>query len=252
VYVLDEGLGRIIKLSATGTIDRRWGRGGIFAARYLQGAAGIAVDRNDRVYVTDFGGNRIVRVSANGRSAAVWPASQLVPPLINPAGIAIGAQDTVFVADQANGRVQVFSSGGARRMLWRVIERAKPDQQLLFQATPLGIAVGAGNRLHLTDALNRRVMEFSASGRLVSSSTDHFRTPVGVASGPGETAYVADAARNSVDLISSQGQVVRSIHDADGKNFIRPSGVTVDRSGDLLISDTGNNRIVRLPADSLH
>lgn len=84
-----------------------------------------------------------------------------------------------------------------------------------------------------------------------SSNGNELNNPQDMCLGQKGTAYenymfIADTGNNRVVILDPNGQVVRTIEEADGKAFVRPSGITVKSENDIYISDTGNARIVHM------
>lgn len=64
--------------------------------------------------------------------------------------------------------------------------------------------------------------------------------------------FIADTDNSRVVILDAEGKLVRAITEADGKTFLRPSGVTVDKDNDIYISDTGNGRIVHTTVEGAY
>ncbi len=74
------------------------------------GPRGIAVDSQNRVYVTDTGKQRVVVFDNLGNYITQFGSrGMVVGQLDEPVGIAVDAEGKVYVADTWNNRVQVFS-----------------------------------------------------------------------------------------------------------------------------------------------
>jgi hypothetical protein len=92
---------------------------------------------------------------------------------------------------------------------------------------------------------------FSGDGGPATSA--QLNQPVAVAADASGNLYIADQHNNRIRIVTSTG-IIRTLTGSspgfagDGgpaasARISSPGGVTVDRSGDLLIADIGNNRI---------
>ena len=80
---------------------------------------GVGVDAQGNVYITEYGGDRVRKVSPNGTITTIagtgksgfsgdgGPATSA--RLYGPAGVAVDAKGNVYIADQQNGRVRKVS-----------------------------------------------------------------------------------------------------------------------------------------------
>ena len=87
--------------------------------------AGVAVDRRGRVYVSDSGNFRVVKLSRSGKILAVWGRRGSGPGAfgvgydgLGPGDVALGPNGLVYVDDPGNRRIEVFSPTGRLRAVW--------------------------------------------------------------------------------------------------------------------------------------
>src|SRR6185369_14139532 len=101
--------------------------------------AGIAVDAEGNVYVTDQALDRVVKFASDGTPLIQWGASGTSPGQFNaPFGVAIDDR-TLYVVDQLNSRVQKFGTDGTVLGGWGVAGAASGELR-----TPFGVAVSGG------------------------------------------------------------------------------------------------------------
>ena len=141
-------------------------------AGQLQNPNGVAVDGAGNVYVSDYGGKRVVVFSAAGEVVRTIGVGQLT----NPMGVAVDGAGNVYVSDDDGNRVVVFSAAGE-------VVRTFGAGQL---TNPRGVAVDGAGSVFVSDYGNR-VVVFSAAGEVVrtiggpGSGAGQLRSPCGVA-----------------------------------------------------------------------
>src|SRR5262245_66315466 len=81
--------------------------------------AGIAVDLDGNVYVSDYAFDRIVKFAPDGTVVGQWGAPGSAPGQFNgPFGLAIDASNALYVVDQLNSRIQKFATDGTPLGAW--------------------------------------------------------------------------------------------------------------------------------------
>jgi outer membrane protein assembly factor BamB len=74
---------------------------------------GICVDRQDNIYVADWGNNRVQKFAPDGGLLARFEGSSTgVGSLKGPAGVAVDSDGDVYVTDWGNHRVQIYAADG--------------------------------------------------------------------------------------------------------------------------------------------
>ncbi len=207
---------------------------------------GIAVDAVGNLYVADSGNNRVLRyprpVDQTGRITpdivigqadftSATSAEISAYSLRAPAAVAIGQDGDLFVADAGNNRVLEFAAGSG------------------------------------TNALATRVYgqpNFTTLGAVSPASAQTFNSPQGVYVDPSGTMYVADTGNNRVlvfpdtenDPAAGAAAVMvlgqndfSSVGAGGGSSGLRlPFDVAADSQEDILVSDSGNNRVLVFPS----
>lgn len=205
-----------------------------------------------------------------------WPAAMTTVAGNGQRGFADGAggsarfSDPFAIAIDGKGALYVADAGDTNR-----IRKIDPDGRTSTLPgrfdTPSGVAVDADGDLYVADTGANRIFKISAAGAVTAVAGDgqagfrdgpagqaQFNGPIGVAVGKDGAVYVADTYNDRIRLITPQGQVTTLAGGAapgfaDGAGaavaFDRPCGLALDRNGDLLIADAGNDAIRRLARD---
>jgi uncharacterized protein (TIGR03437 family) len=210
----------------------------------LSAPTGIAVNPNDgTLYVADSGNNRLLRfprpVSQPGRIAADAVIGQpnftsgvqnivSASSLSSPGGVAVGPNGQIFVADTLNNRVLEFAPGastGASAVrvygqpgMNSSVKPSQPSVQTL--SAPQGICVDQASNLYVVDTAANRALIFS-------------NTPTAPPAGAAATFVIGQGNFNG---------------GAGGTALKAPLDIAVNSSGQIYISDTGNNRVLYFPS----
>ena len=202
----------------------------------LSGGApfGSAVDGSGNVYVADHAGNQVLEFKP---SAGVFTQSTVLTGLNGPTFVALDGAGNLFVSDTQNNRVLfVPNENGALN---------GADVSIMSIAglgTPQGIAVDGFGNLYVADSANGVVIELPSGGGTPVTIAQGLTAPQGVAVDASENVYVTT--NNAVTEYPFGGGTPISL----GSGFTNPSGLAVDAAGNIYVADTGNARIVEVPA----
>jgi tripartite motif-containing protein 71 len=228
MYVSDTPRDHVLKLGPDGRVLATWGtctpaaenrfcdksQPGLFV-----GPEGIAVDGAGNVYVIESAGNRIQKLTSDGRPLAMWEMRGRIPGelwILGSPGIDLAGN--LYVPDGFNNRVFKFSSEGA--VLAQFGTGPDPSPQPGQFHYPKGVAVDQAGNIYVTDTYNWRVQKLAADGSLI------------------------DQWRNCLDgplcQIPANGE--------EPGQFFAARGLAVDGQGNLYVADTANKRVQRLIA----
>ncbi|TAE30507.1 MAG: T9SS C-terminal target domain-containing protein [Candidatus Kapaibacterium sp.] len=246
-------------------------------------AAGAGAQFNAPVGVAFYAGNMFVADGDNNRVRRITPTGVVTTfagsgafvsvdgtgagaSFAAPHGIAADASGNLFVADYVTHRIRVISPGGAVTTLaggtagWNDATGAAAQ----FNG-PVGVAF-AGGIVYVSDLIGHRIRKITYPGGVVTTlagsggmgSADgtglaaQFNNPRGIAVDAAGNVYVADQSNNRIRKITPAGVVTTLAGSgaagfADGTGlaaqFNIPTGIAVDASGNLYVSDAGNTRI---------
>lgn len=266
VFVSDGEAGKIWKISAEGVVT--------LFAEGLNTPSAIAFYDSGDLFVADTGSHTIKKIDESGRVELLAGAEgeagntdgDINTARFNaPIGIAVGPDGKIYVADTYNDRIRVIENslvttlaGGTRGFSDSVGSDAKFD-------TPCGIAVLKDGRILVADTGNGRIRIVEPDGRVTTLAGDgsgdvrdgllagaSFYRPSALAIDEVDNIYVADG--NAIRAIRRRAfPFVETLSDersgfADGTiftaRFNRPSGLAIDKYGDLIIADS-DNRVIR-------
>jgi tripartite motif-containing protein 71 len=206
----------IYKYSLAGKELAHWGGHGSGPGQ-LEAPDKLALDTQGNLYVTEVGSrstgegqnNRVQKFSPTGTPLAQWGTFGSAPGQFNaPIGIAVDEQGDIYLADVGNHRIQKLSASGQPLVQWHTVGSGSGE------LTEIGydLALDASGNVYVSEPHpfsdgNDRIQKFSPSGALLA-------TWGGSGTGPGQ--------------------------------FIDPTGLAVDRKGDVFVVDWNNNRIQEL------
>jgi len=261
VYIADLGNARVRRVDVDGNITTVAGGGALDPSPANEGRSGVSMrllaprnllaDDQLNLYISDFAGHRVFRLSADGLLITVagtgapgyfgdgGPAA--AAQVAFPAGLAMGFDGSLYIADSANHVLRRISNG--------VITT------FASAGTPVGLALDALATLYVADAESGGVLRFPISGALTP-----LKIPASdVARAPDLSLYFAASAAGIVQRIPLFGAIVPSAGGADPARgdggaatvalLNHPSGVAADASGNLYIADRDNRRVRRVASD---
>jgi 6-bladed beta-propeller len=173
---------------------------------------GLAMDDNDRLFVTDAKLHHVLVFNAKHEIEASFGADQLV----SPAGVALDTTNRfAYVVDTQQDQVLVFDADSYK--LLRRIGTAGKKHTLTGPgefSLPTNVAIDGEGNVYVTDTLNNRVESFDADGNFISefgSSGDgpgRFARPKGIIVDSDAHIWVADEVQNRVQVFDKTGQLL--------------------------------------------
>ncbi|MEO8107964.1 MAG: hypothetical protein ABI720_11670 [Actinomycetes bacterium] len=208
---------------------------------------GVAVtDSGDRVYVTESGGAREVKVYDGAGKAA----GTLKPPTSTgaahlPMYVAINptSQD-VYVSDRLTASIYIYDAKGT------YLRTFAPKGSLSGKFAPLALAFAPDGSLYVTDVggattKTHRVVVFGPDGTLARTmGAPDLNFPNGIAVDSNDDILVADSNNGRLVIFGQYGKPLASINPGIGEGDLgMPRGVAVDDSGMLLVVDTSDHAV---------
>jgi uncharacterized protein (TIGR03437 family) len=188
----------------------------------------VAVDTGGNVYVADFGGNRVIRVTAAGAASTLagngtsgysgdgGPATSAM--LRGPQTVAVDSGANVYVGDTGNNRVRLISGGTIRTFAGNGVAGYDRDGVSAIETqvgNPVAVAVDSAGSVYVTDGSSRvrkifgnglistiggnGTRGYSGDGGPASGAT--LNGPAGLAVAPNGNVFVADSNNNAVRVL---------------------------------------------------
>jgi DNA-binding beta-propeller fold protein YncE len=197
--------------------------------------AGIALDSQENVYVTDEWLNRVSIFDKEGNFLRDWGTSGSDDGELNrPSGIAIDKQDTVYIVDSRNHRVQKFTKDGKFLSTWGSLGSAEGQ----FNA-PWGITIDPQGFVYVADHKNHRVQKFTSDGQFVSqfgrygTGKGQLNRPTDVAVDPDGDVYVCDWANHRIQVFDADGKPITTLR-GDAQELSKWAKMTLAASPDAM------------------
>ncbi|MBN9391944.1 MAG: hypothetical protein J0I20_28165 [Chloroflexi bacterium] len=207
--------------------------------------AGLAIDSQDNLYITD-GGNAVIKKYDNqGNLLKTWGSrgsgdGQFGSPS-SPTKLAVSPANEVYVVDGDNDRVQKFDSNGNFVTKWT---SQKPTN---YSATII-----VDNRGQVYSSL-KGFQKFDANGNYLGNPTANLPDSVklssysGMAVDDAGTLFVPGQDNNHIYAFTAEGQYSKTIPlvGADFPPFYNPNNMAVDHQGNFYFSSWDSNQIFK-------
>jgi DNA-binding beta-propeller fold protein YncE len=220
------------------------GRPGMVSGELLW-PAGIALDAQGTVYVTEEGPHRLQKLSPTGQFLAKWGTNGVPDRLPHggarhgqfnrPCGVVVGPDGRVYVVDTLNHRIQQFSPEGLFLAQWGTLGAGEGQLD-----TPWGVAVDTPRRrLLVSDWRNDRLQAFDLEGAFLATigrpgtGPGELRRPAGVAVDPDGNIAVADWGNDRVQILAPDGAPL-AVLTGHGDQLSKIAQVFMDARDDLV------------------
>jgi sugar lactone lactonase YvrE len=237
-------------VASNATADYVYGQGGSFTsngnmdgAQSLSSPKFVTMDSAGNLYVADAGYHRVLyfpagstvatRVYGQGGSFNTTTPNKggvSTDSLDTPYGVAVDASNNVYIADSGNNRVLYYPAGTntATRVygqsgLFTANTANNGGISTDSLAQPFGVALASDGGLFVADSLNNRVL------------------------------YYPPASTTATRVYGQGGDFTTTTINKGGiskDSLYTPTGVAVDSTGNLYVSDSNNNRVLLFPAVS--
>jgi sugar lactone lactonase YvrE len=249
IYIADQYNNRIRKINtSTGIISTVAGNGiadlvgdgSAATLANLYSPCAITLDGSGNIYIVDYNNHRIRKVIAStgiistvagngtwqfgGYGGYSGDGGAATSAKLNfPTGIAVDDSGNIYIADYSNYRIRKVSvSTGIISTVAGGGSLGDGNAATLANLYyPQGVAVDGSGNIYIADSYNHRIRKVTASSGIIST-----------------------VAGNGIQGYGGDGSAATSA------NLYYPSGVSVDGSGNIYITDKSNHRIRKVTASS--
>jgi sugar lactone lactonase YvrE len=286
LYFIDAGNLRVRRITADGVIGNYAGTGssggagdGGPARSANLSPYGLGLDKNGNLLIADGTNHRVRVVTAADGIINTLAGNGLVT--YDPRGLAVNG-DHIYFSDTANNRIRRFNVQTGEISLVAGDGQAQHagdgDSALTASLSrPRGITFDASGNLYIADSGNHRVRKIGADGKIgtvagngtgaandddgLSATNAALYEPDDVAVDATGTVYVVERLAHRVRRFTVGGTITTVAGtrtaggvEAEGGRAVEsplynPQAIAIEKSGALLVADTGNQRIRRVGAD---
>jgi DNA-binding beta-propeller fold protein YncE len=215
----------------------RFGRSGSEPGS-LRFPSGLAVGKDDLLYVADAGNHRVQMFALNGLPRGSFGSCGAGPSqFLFPSAVAAGPDGEIAVADES-GRLQVFSAEGRFLRSWEGLH--PPIRGIAFSKDRIYVAESELHRIRILLRKGGDAGIFGAPG----FQPGQFISPAGVAVDEEGTVYVADSGNHRIQKLSPEGKPLGQwgAWGAQAGLLSYPAGVGY-ANGRISVADQGNHRV---------
>jgi RHS repeat-associated protein len=265
--------GTIITIAGNGYYNNN-GDGGSALNASLEEPGGVTVDSSGNVYVSDFQGGVVRKVSASTGVISTIAGSgtsgysgdggaAISAQLDGPTALAVDSTGNLYIADTWNSRIRKVnvSTGIITTVAGTVTDGYTGDGGPATSAEicqPSGIAVDGAGNLYIADSANSVIREVSASTGIITTvvnSSAALSDPAGIALDSSGHLYIADFGSNlvrqwtistgSISTVAGNGTAGYSGNggSATSAELNWPTAVAVDGNGNIFIAERDNHVI---------
>lgn len=282
VYVADSLNNRIQKFDQDGFFINKWGTVGSGNSQF-DNPYGVAVDQTGNIYVADSANNRIQKFNNSATYLLEWGTLGVGDGQFDfPVSVQVDDNNgRIYVVDSANHRVEKFDLNGNFLLKWGTNGTADGEFD-----NPLDVVVDLTGNVYITDQGNERIQKFDSNGNFLLKwgtagiGNGEFASTVGIAIdfyGPRNrilentfTSVFWDAVKYDTDNMFPEKSDTININKAGVYSITSqihwlalpiaefptfkndnqsPNGIAVNSLGEIYVSDTGNDRVIKLAPD---
>jgi sugar lactone lactonase YvrE len=194
-----------------------WDKDGKGNAATFLFATGIATDNSGNVYITD--GSLIRKMTPDGTVSTLSVNNSLFPTAPNFTGIVLDASGNIYASDNGNNLIMKLTPGGTSSIFAGNGTKGSMDGQGTSASfnDPLDLGIDGSGNIFITDLISDKIRKLTPGGLVTTVAGNGSK---GASNGPAAQA-----------------------------SFFAPDGVAADKSGNLYISDYGNNLIRKIASD---
>ncbi len=236
----------------------------------------VVLDSSGNVYVADTNNHKIRKITPSGVVSTLAGSTQgdtdgtgIAAQFNYPTGIAIDVSGNLYVAENNNSKIRKITPNGVVTTYAGLGGGGYLDGPVSVAqfSGPMGIAIDATGNMYVSDMFNHKVRKITPDGivsTLAGSTIGYadgtgtaakFNQPAAITVDRNGNVYVADSENSAVRKITPngvattlEGSPIGLYANVNGikSEFLDTEGVVVDASGNVFVSDYGNNRIMEI------
>jgi sugar lactone lactonase YvrE len=246
IYAADQGVGAIFIFGSETSAVELIANG---KQAHFGAISGLAIDDNDRLFVTDVGLHRVDVFSPTHQLEVAFGGDVLSVP----SSVAIDTENRfLYVVDTQEDVVDVFDADNYK-LLRKIGTRGK-KHTLTAPGTfslPTGVAVDADGNVYVTDTLNNRVETFDADGKFINTfgkngdGPQDFERPKGIAVDCDGHIWVTDAAQDRIKVFNREGRLLIYLgqHGEYPGRFMGINSIAIDKGNRVITSEMFPGRV---------
>ena len=213
--------------------DRKGKKVQTITSEKLCNPVGVAMDKDDNIYVSDMSNSSLLKFSKKGKLMKVVGRYGTRPGEFNSLGMIKIINDKLYVCDRWNHRVQILNT--ELEYVNSFGCHGDGDGQFKY---PNGIAQDRAETLYLSDSDNNRVQVFDCKGQFLftfskkGAASEQLKFPSGICVGTDQFVYVSEYGNKCVSVFKTSGEFVTSFG-----QFSLPAGIVIDDDGFVYVSD---------------
>ena len=232
VVAEDSSLGEVTVFGEDGKVQT-------MTCEKLSNPTGVAVDREDNIYVSDHWNHSVFKFNREGELMKVIEQKGTQPGEIqDPRAIKI-INDKLYICDNGNNRFQVLNTELEYMHSFGNYGRGHGEFKW-----PNDIAQDGAGNLYVSDTLNNRVQVFNSEGQFLfeffeRGADSELCRPFGICVDSDQFVYVCDSWNQCVSVFDTSGEFVTSLGE-----IRHPRGIVIDDDGFVYVAEhTFNGRI---------
>ena len=213
----------------------------------------------------------VVTTIAGGDSASFVNGPAPLARFHFPLDVAVAADGAIFVTDVQNHCIRKIAGSQVTTFAGTNLGIVNGHGLSAEFRHPFGIAIGGNENIYTTDVDDSRIRKITPAADVTTyagtdedgavdgdADTAQFRDEAQIATDALGNVYIADPQNNRIRKISTAGKVstiagsdTAGFRNGNGSNarFDFPSGIAVDKDGNVYVSDAGNSRIRKISPD---